>query len=896
MSTTKQSRKQTGLLLIIAGLLVVGLISGSTLSQSSAATPTANDQIPAYNDTFRFGTNMGYRNGNWNDSQYSDLIAALGMNSFRVFLPENYLETWGYDIALPNMQHYQANNLKNLTANLGTPSKAHSSAPGGIPDWQLDYYAPQNLYQPIWNGDGTVNQSNYWANYIYKTVSTYKPYVKIWEVWNEPDFTNSASGPESGWWNNPPGKAELPHWNDSIFSYIRMLRVSYEVIKKVDPTALVATGGLGYESFLDAVIRYSDNPTDGTVNSSYPLNGGAYFDVLSFHYYPQYHVLNLATSQWNSGNDSDSAIDNLLVTRNNFKQRLNLKGYGTTYPAKYFIITETGFGSKSDGTNAGSMDLLRNYMIKLQVMGRANDFKQVHTYMLSDQEADNSVTDVYHHMGQYYDIINLATPAQATRKAASYGLESFARTLEGATYDAAATAALNLGANIRGAAFQASNGQRLTILWARTANGAETGGLTVNLPTTNSLVVRDWQWSQTNATQTLNPTNGQVQLTLSSAPVIVIGNITGGSTAATPTPTTGATTTPNPSGTPTATPNPSGTPTATPNPSGTTTPAPPSNGGNSGTGPGSGSGAGANPTRPAPGAPPPAADDPRFRLLWERADKLLTERSNVGRGFTWGPAAFYTTREIYAEAPGGYRTVQYYDKGRMEVTHPDGDKNNPYYVTSGLLVRELTLGKMQIGDNQFVTLYPSEVQVAGDPNTGNNNAVAPTYHSFTSMAFGSGAPSAPNRTGQTIAERIDKNGQVSTVASPDARATYRSYEPRTGHNIASVFYDYGQRQGLVWNGKSFVTAPIFNPDATYVLGLPIAEPYWVRAVVGGVEKDVLVQLFERRSLTYTPSNSPEFQVEMGNIGQHYFRWRYLESLPIVPASVPLAPLDGKRNK
>ena len=37
---------------------------------------------------------------------------------------------------------------------------------------------------------------------------------------------------------------------------------------------------------------------------------------------------------------------------------------------------------------------------------------------------------------------------------------------------------------------------------------------------------------------------------------------------------------------------------------------------------------------------------------------------------------------------------------------------------------------------------------------------------------------------------------------------------------------------------------------------------------------MLIQLFQRRALTYTPSNSAAFQVEMGNIGQHYYVWRY----------------------
>src|SRR5205085_2221786 len=35
-----------------------------------------------------------------------------------------------------------------------------------------------------------------------------------------------------------------------------------------------------------------------------------------------------------------------------------------------------------------------------------------------------------------------------------------------------------------------------------------------------------------------------------------------------------------------------------------------------------------------------------------------------------------------------------------------------------------------------------------------------------------------------------------------------------------------------------------------------------------------VQLFERRVLTYNPANPPATQVEMGNVGRHYYNWRY----------------------
>jgi hypothetical protein len=45
-------------------------------------------------------------------------------------------------------------------------------------------------------------------------------------------------------------------------------------------------------------------------------------------------------------------------------------------------------------------------------------------------------------------------------------------------------------------------------------------------------------------------------------------------------------------------------------------------------------------------------------------------------------------------------------------------------------------------------------------------------------------------------------------------------------------------------------------------------------LVGGVARDVLIQCFERRCLTHTPSNPPGWQVEAGNVGLHYYRWRY----------------------
>jgi hypothetical protein len=68
-------------------------------------------------------------------------------------------------------------------------------------------------------------------------------------------------------------------------------------------------------------------------------------------------------------------------------------------------------------------------------------------------------------------------------------------------------------------------------------------------------------------------------------------------------------------------------------------------------------------------------------------------------------------------------------------------------------------------------------------------------------------------------------------------------------------------------------------DWLYVVGYVLAEPYWIPTRVKGVEKWVLVQAFERQLLTFSPQNSAEWRVEMGNVGRHYYQWRYGSACP-----------------
>ncbi len=232
----------------------------------------------------------------------------------------------------------------------------------------------------------------------------------------------------------------------------------------------------------------------------------------------------------------------------------------------------------------------------------------------------------------------------------------------------------------------------------------------------------------------------------------------------------------------------------------------------------------------------------------------------VKRGFIWGPQVNSVRTEPYTDAPGGQRQVWYFDKGRLELTNPQTGQ-----ITSGLLVNELVTGQVQMGDATRETRAPAQVSVAGDPGA----LSAITYATMNGVRAAS-----PRTIGSPITDQLQSDGTVRPATSSDATGvTTANFIRETNHTVASVFSQYLTSTGItIQNGRS-VNGPLFDPTF-FVVGLPITEAYWMTATVGGVTKTVLVQAFERRVLTYTPSNPDPFKVEMGNVGQHYVAWRY----------------------
>jgi hypothetical protein len=241
---------------------------------------------------------------------------------------------------------------------------------------------------------------------------------------------------------------------------------------------------------------------------------------------------------------------------------------------------------------------------------------------------------------------------------------------------------------------------------------------------------------------------------------------------------------------------------------------------------------------------------PAFQQQWQQGESIVTN--------FWGPLGTASSgiNEPYKEGslgvsesgpmnPGqGQRLVQYFDKGRMELTHPAQG-----LVTNGLLTVELITGKVQLGDNTFEQRQPAAVPAVGDPD----NAF-PTYADLQAVT----KPQAVDSLGLTHSYwQLNPGGQiVHTDMGADDPLTVENVADLNRYRVPKAFVDFRTRVGFL------------------TIGYAVTQPMWVTAKVAGRQTAILVQGFERRVLTYTPSNPAAFRVEFGNIGQHYLAWRY----------------------
>ncbi|MEO5951902.1 MAG: lamin tail domain-containing protein, partial [Chloroflexia bacterium] len=294
----------------------------------------------------------------------------------------------------------------------------------------------------------------------------------------------------------------------------------------------------------------------------------------------------------------------------------------------------------------------------------------------------------------------------------------------------------------------------------------------------------------------------------------------------------------------------------------------------------------------------PKFGNPAFETLWNRTDGLVASGA-IQRPWIWGPVPGKTLEEPFVGLPGNTHLVQFFDKGRMEINDPSVDPIDPFFITNGRLAVELISGKIQSGLDTYQDRGTAQINLASDAD----DPTAPTYGSFNGVSNLPGTSDdrrSTDKTGDIARTAIDRQGNTQPWPEdhPDYGARYTHYEGTTGHNIPNVFWDYlNQQTSIVQDGQK-VEGPLFYPWFA-VTGYPISEAYWSYVKVEGKYTDVLIQAYERRVLTFVPHLPSPFKVQMGNIGQHYYEWRYgggPSSTPRPPAATPTAVgLPAKAN-
>lgn len=511
-----------------------------------AQTPsyTADEKVVSFAAPFGYGVNPGYydgfdREGVSNDVALAELARKIGLNTWRPTLPAYFflqygntqdLSTNNYNLRIAEFNEYKKMGIVNNVVFIGEATDHHSDSkvPGliganyrnVIKHSGCDRYSYEfkNMYEPIWDGgtNGTpVNENNYYALYVYKIASKYKDFIKVYEVVNEIDYPGLPTVEPDTWLGRNPTPCELLNWNAPIFSYVRMLRITYEVVKSINPNAFVAIGGIGYNSFLDVVLRNSDNPADGSVQGTdYPKKGGAYFDVVSYHLYPHYdlkkrNALGQNIFPFVYQRHSDEASERVMEKRDKLQEVCAKYKYDdTTYPMKHFIITETNIPRRTyDGEDwIGSDDAQKNFITKVMIKAQKKNIKQVHVFALGESADLSDVTNKEGHEGLYTNL-KKAKRTDATRTPAGVSLQTTTSILDSLTYDDAKTTQLALPATVDGAAFKNASGKYVYILWAKTTTDmSETAAADYTFPSSfgiTGLIKAEWNFVVTGTKTTI---------------------------------------------------------------------------------------------------------------------------------------------------------------------------------------------------------------------------------------------------------------------------------------------------------------------------------------------------------------------------------------------------------
>ena len=151
----------------------------------------------------------------------------------------------------------------------------------GIPDWARDErLLPKGLALPY------DDPNNSWTTFLRQAVTRYQGKITHWIIWNEPDV----------WQKGHPGHT----WDGDERDFARLMKVSYQTIKEIDPTITVHLAAMTY--FWDANydrVQYLDRLLGVIKADPESAENNHWFDIATAHLYFQPGQLYDIIHVWN---------------------------------------------------------------------------------------------------------------------------------------------------------------------------------------------------------------------------------------------------------------------------------------------------------------------------------------------------------------------------------------------------------------------------------------------------------------------------------------------------------------------------------------------------------------------------------------------------------------------
>lgn len=233
----------------ISTFLILLLMSLGVLLAVTAVTPKETAAQTALDP--RFGAIESF----WAPAE----AAELGVGFERILFYWNEIQPGGPNDW--NTLHVREEWLAEARANGREVLGLLKNTPNWATDGEFASGVPRGLYLPI------DDPGNLWANYVRRVGQYYAPLgVHNWIVWNEPDIAPNVYGHE---------------FSGSTEDYYQLMKVTYQVMKQVDPQAKIHIGGMthwhdpGYlREFLQVVVSDPE-----AAENNY------FFDVITYHIY-----------------------------------------------------------------------------------------------------------------------------------------------------------------------------------------------------------------------------------------------------------------------------------------------------------------------------------------------------------------------------------------------------------------------------------------------------------------------------------------------------------------------------------------------------------------------------------------------------------------------------------